>query len=93
MTATSTGRGGILWTVKQGTLTYILLTYQSQGLQNVLPKKSTLRFHSVALQEDSDVEIPCAVPLGACMRVEGYSRLVTLSCFMRFRNFKGIPAV
>ena len=52
VTATSTGRGGMLWTVKQGTLTSILLTYHSQGLRNVLPKKSASRLHSVALQED-----------------------------------------
>ena len=32
-----------------------------QVLRNVLPEKSASRFHSVALQENSDVEIPCAV--------------------------------
>ena len=32
-----------------------------QVLRNVLPEKSSSRFHSVALQENSDVEIPCAV--------------------------------
>ena len=32
-----------------------------QVLRNVLPEKSASRLHSVALQENSDVEIPCAV--------------------------------